>query len=770
MLLSWAIPKGPSLDPQVKRFAARVEDHPVEYGEFEGVVPDGNYGAGPMIVWDRGLWVPVEDPVQGLEKGKLLFELHGYKVRGRFTLVRTTRSDEQWLLIKKPDAFSDTNPDFEFNQRSVVSGRLLDEVGSRGSHALDLSGFPRSRIESRAPKLMLAESSREPFDRDGWIFELKYDGYRMAAVKTSKDTQLFYRSGREATELYPEIEQAVAALPADSAILDGELVVNDAGGKPSFNLLQQRSGLSRARDIARARIELPAVFFVFDLLGLDGHNLRRAPLVRRREFLRALLPDIGPLRFSDDVPGRGKALFARVDALGLEGVMAKDGQSAYEGKRSASWQKIKAERTGEFVVVGYKIQKDGTEGLGSLVLAVPRGDDLVAVGRVGSGFSEEQRKALYSSLEEARVDSCPCSPTPDEKDVCWVEPKWVATVRYRERLSSGALRFPVFEGWTRRSNEKPRQRPGSTPEKPAREEGAVPTVRVTHRAKVFWPEEGYTKGDLIDYYRAVWPWLSPYLKDRPVVLTRYPNGINGKSFFQKDTPDWTPEWIRRVRIWSEHAKREVDYSVVDSIESLTYLINSGSIPLHLWASRTEALGSPDWATLDLDPRGAPFGDVVCVANEIHRLCEAIEFPTYVKTTGSSGLHVMLPLGRTLTFGQARLFAEIVAKLVVERLPRIATLERNVSAREGRVYVDVLLNGHGKIIVSPFSVRPLPTAPVSMPILWSALTKTLTPGGFTIQNALDSLARGGDPLLGLLSDSPDIPRALERLSSWATPRG
>ncbi|MEM6531380.1 MAG: DNA ligase D [Myxococcota bacterium] len=763
VLVSWAVPKGPSLDPSEKRFAVHVEDHPLEYGDFEGVIPEGNYGAGPVILWDRGRWVPIEEPVAGMENGKLNFELYGYKVRGRFTLVKTTRGDNDWLLIKKPDQFALPNDEQSFSDRSVISGLTAEEVASGGRRHFELEEFPRGRIELRAPKVMLAETSRLPFDRKGWIFELKFDGYRLAAVKNREAVRLFYRSGNDATALYPEVVQAVEALPVEAAILDGEVVVNDATGRPSFNLLQQRSGLSRDRDVARARVELPAVYFAFDLLALNDHNLRGAVLLRRREILRELLPDAGPLRFSDDVVARGKALFAQVESLGLEGIVAKDGRSRYQGARSSSWQKVKAERIDTFLVVGYKIQKDGTEGLGSLVIAAWHGAELRYTGRVGSGFTEEQRKALYDALEASRASACPCVPVPPDKNVRWVDPKLLARVRYREWVASGVLRFPVFEGLVDASPESAFQlAPTPADELLDDAPSETPSVILTNPKKVFWPDEGYTKGDLVAYYRAVAPWLLPHLEDRPVVLTRYPDGITGKNFFQKDAPEWTPDWMRRVRMWSEHAEREIDYFVVDSVEALAYLANSGAIPLHVWASRVGALPKPDWATIDLDPKEAPFEHVVAIAREIHAICEAIEMPHYVKTTGSSGLHILIPLDGSLTHGQARSFAEILGRIVADRLPEIATLTRTLSERQGRVYVDTGQNGHGKLIVSPFSVRPVPGAAVSMPLRWGQVTRRLHPRRFTISNAIRYLEREGDALLAMFREAPDVVRALERL--------
>ncbi|MEO0813013.1 MAG: non-homologous end-joining DNA ligase, partial [Myxococcota bacterium] len=381
--------------------------------------------------------------------------------------------------------------------------------------------------------------------------------------------------------------------------------------------------------------------------------------------------------------------------------------------------------------------------------------------------SEEQRAGLEEALNRIRLERCPCETDPRESRIRWCEPRLTVHVRYREWRDGGHLRFPVFLGMSDQPSEAaqlPNDEIDQSPPPPVAEALADEPreVAITNRDKVFWPEAGYTKGHLIDYYREIAPWLLDYLRDRPVVLTRYPDGIAGKNFFQKDAPNWTPAWVRRVRMWSEHAHREIDYFVVDSAESLVYLANSGSIPLHVWGSKTKDLSRPDWSVIDLDPKDAPFEHVVRIARELHALCDAIELPSFVKTTGSSGLHILIPLGGALTFEQARGLAEVLGRIVVERLPELATLVRTVGDREGRVYVDTGQNGHGKLIVAPFSVRPLPGAPVSMPIRWSQVTKRLEPRRYSIKDATRFLNKHGDAMRDVLNERPDVLAALERL--------
>ncbi|MEO0459324.1 MAG: DNA ligase D [Myxococcota bacterium] len=770
VLLSWAVPKGPSLNPDDKRLAVRVEDHPLEYADFEGVIPDGNYGAGAVILWDRGRWEAIEDPVAGLRDGKLLFDLHGHRVRGRFTLVRTARDASHWLLIKKPDVYASADP--ELSDRSILSGLTTAEILSGGAKQFQIDDVPRAAVELRPPRMMLCETSQDAFDREGWIFELKYDGFRLAAVKVGDTTRLFYRSKNDATDRFPDIVQAVTALPVRSVVLDGEVTVLDDSGKPSFNLLQQRASLTRTRDIRASSVRLPATLFAFDLLALNDRNLRGETLTRRRSILRQLVPDAGPIRFSDDIAERGVAFFREVQRMGLEGVVAKDAQSAYEGRRSERWLKIKTGYSDPFIVVGYTSAKDGSDQIASIAVAAWDGESLRFAARVGTGFDERLRADFFHRLEHDRVTQCPCDPVPDETQVRWCEPREVVQVQYGRWTNSGHLWHPVFVQtldldpaavkWPSRSH------PASAMIEPAPQnhvDDRPREVPLTNRNKVFWPESGYTKSDLIDYYQRVSEWLLPYLDDRPVVLTRYPDGITGKSFFQKDAPEWTPQWVQRVRMWSEHAERDIDYFVVDSVESLTYLANSAAIPLHVWASRIERLGLPDWSLIDLDPKDAPFEHVVTIAREIYRVCKAIELPAFVKTTGSSGLHVMIPLGRTLTYEQSRTLAEIIARVVVARLPDISTLARSLSKREGRVYLDTGQNRHGQLMVAPFSVRPLPDAPVSMPLRWSQVTKRLHPRRFTIANAEPFLRREGDAMHEILEARPDVMSALNRLHEW-----
>ncbi|PYP20029.1 MAG: DNA ligase D [Gemmatimonadetes bacterium] len=777
VLRSWAVPKGPSPNRADKRLAVLVEDHPLEYGDFEGIIPEGNYGAGAVIVWDRGRWVPLEDPHEGLKKGKLLFELRGYKLHGKWTLVKLKKGEKEWLLIKEKDGY--VADDGALPPQSVLSGLTVEELkagANRAAPALELLArlkAPRRAVRPEEAEPMLAETRERPFTKPGWLFELKLDGYRVRAARHGGEAQLITRNGHDIAETFPEIARALAALPYDDVILDGELVVPDDAGRPSFQRLQNRARVSRALDVRRAAVETPALLYAFDLLAFAGYDLRPLPLERRKAVLEPIVPAVGPIKYLEHFATDGEALYAQVVTLGLEGIVAKKADAPYRAGRSPNWLKIRADRTDDFAVVGFTRPKGSRSGFGALDLGAYRDGKLVYAGRVGSGFTAAQLNDVSAALEQGiRPRPAFAGPAPQDPGHSWVEPTLVAEVRYKEWTDEGLLRQPVFmrfrddkpvtevailgAGGGERDLELPAE--STAPRAPLPKE-----VKFSNLDKVFWPDDGYTKGDLIDYYRAISPWLLPYLKDRPVVMTRYPDGITGKSFFQKDAPAFAPDWLRTERMWSEDTQREIDYFVCDDLESLLYLANLGTIPLHVWGSRTTSLEQPDWCILDLDPKEAPFTHVVTVAKAVKRLCDEIELPCFIKTSGSTGLHVLLPLGRQCTYEQCRQLGGLLARVIATQLPEIATITRQVGKRGARVYLDYVQNGHGRLLVAPFSVRPLPGAPVSTPLLWREVGPKLDIRRFTIRSVPARMQKlRDDPLLPVLDARPDLVAALERL--------
>ena len=783
VLLSWAVPKGPSPNQGDKRLAMMTEDHPLEYAEFEGVIPEGEYGAGSMIVWDRGVWVPLEDPHTGLEKGKLLFELRGHKLLGKWTLVKTRQSEKSWLLIKERDAYMDSERSTEdYPDDSIYSGLTVDEFARADELAeamagrLEGLGAKQRALVAKDATLMLASAEERPFTRKGWVFELKYDGYRLLAERSGREAHLGSRAGNDLTATFPEIARAVRGLPYEGLLLDGEVVVPDAEGRPSFGRLQGRGRILNRDDALKASVERPAIYHAFDILALEGFDLRSRTLLERKGILRDVLPSVGPIRYADHIAEQGQAMYEQVERMGLEGIVAKKADSPYRGGRSKSWLKIRTVRTEDFVVVGWTEPKGSRGGFGALHIARFEAEDLVYSGSVGTGFTDAALDEILTRLEGMQVAKCACDrgPVPKGKAHHWVRPELVVEVEYKELTEQGLARHPSFK---RFRTDKAASECRTDEAVPDATEVAVAepapvavveerTVPFTNLDKVFWPAEGYTKGDLIEYHRRVAEWMLPYLEDRPLVMTRYPDGIEGKSFFQKDAPPYAPDWFRRVTLWSEGSERELSYFVAEDLESLLYVINLGTIPLHVWSSRIETLALPDWCILDLDPKEAPFEDVVDIARKLHEVCEEISLPSFAKTSGSSGIHVLVPLGRQLTYEQSRTLGQLLARVVVAELPRVSTLARSPDRRDGKVYIDFVQNGHGRLLAAPFTVRPLPGATVSAPLHWREVNKRLAIADHTIASVPRRMRRlGEDPLRPVLDLEPDLLGALDRLTRW-----
>ena len=769
VLRSWAVPKGPSLDPEDKRFAALVEDHPLDYADFEGRIPDGNYGAGNVIVWDQGTYLELEDFAAGFSDGKLLFELNGHKLRGRFTLVRLKGKEntgKEWLLIKERDAWA--RPGAELTDDSVFSGLTvenLDDAESIEAALVDrLGGLtpPPPPTRSLVEEPMLATPS-EPFHRDGWLYEIKYDGYRLMIERQGDDVTLRSRRGVDLTSLFPEIVRCAAALPYREFAMDSEVVVLDGRGIPSFSRLQHRAALRGQAALARASMHDPVTCYAFDLLHACGRDLKGQPLTVRKDLLARMLPTAGPIRYSEHVEGNGVEAFEALTGIGLEGVVGKRADSPYRNGRSDDWRKVRARRSADFVVAGWTPVKSNPDDIGALALAEYRGGELVFCGRAGSGLGEANRREARERLASLKAGDA----LTEGVTYRWVDPALVCEVEFREYSGEGHLRHPVFVRF--RDDKKPTECVSTYDEPVVAEVDPEPEreVVVTNVDKVFFPEKNLTKGDLLHYYESIAPWMLPYLADRPLVLTRFPDGIHGKSFYQRDAPAFVPDWVTRKTLWSESAEREVHYFVVQNVESLVYLANMGAIPIHAWHSRITDLEHPDWCVLDLDPKDAPFAHVVDAAKAIKELLDEIDLPGFLKTSGASGLHILLPLARQLTHDQARTLGELLARVLVARRGDICTINRVVRQREGKVYIDYLQNGHGQLLVAPFSARAEVGASVSMPVKWSELTGRLGNSNHHLENAVARLKRMGDPMADLLTSVPDLDHALARLGERLT---
>jgi bifunctional non-homologous end joining protein LigD len=782
VLVSWAVPKGPSFDTREKRLAMHVEDHPVEYGSFEGVIPEGEYGAGTVVLWDRGTWTPATDPAQALKKGELKFELHGEKLAGKWVLVKIKGDDAKaWLLIKEKDEHARAASDFDVvsaRPESVVSGRGLAEVaaerdrlwhsksvGPRGEvnpggpaegdggerlRLADLGAAKRGPLPQTQP-LALAMVVEAPPDGDEWLHEIKHDGYRIVARLEEGEARLVSRNGKDWTKEFPEIARAVTRLPAGSALLDGEVAAVLPNGKTSFQALQQRGSTGAA----------PLVYFAFDLLHLDGWDLRQVRLEERKQVLRRLLAaGSSKLRLSDHVRGRGKAFFEQARQMGLEGVVSKRADSPYRDGRGGDWRKAKCRLTQEFVVGGWTRTSDGREAsIGALLVGFYDDGKLVYAGRAGSGLTEKVTADLLRRLEARRRKTPPFENPPPElkKGVSWAEPDLVAQVEFTEWTDEGRLRQPVFLGL--REDRDPKhvvlEKPGTV------EGGGVDTVaagrpwealrrhaaraigpdgepvadilgvRLTHPDRVYYPDLGFTKVDLAFYYVTIADAVLPYLDGRPLTLVRCPDGIGGESFYQKHPGHWTPPQVRRIAIPGESEQ----YLFVDSVPGLVALAQVGILEIHPWNSRASHLEQPDQVIFDLDPDEAlPFSKVAEAARRVRALLTDKGLLSFVKTTGGKGLHVCVPLVPKQDWQELEDFTRAVAQRLERDEPRMFTANMAKSARKGKVYVDYLRNVRGANAVGAFSTRAKPGAPVSFPVGWDELDRLSSPADITVAEA------------------------------------
>lgn len=788
-LESFAVPKGPSLDPEQKHLAVRTEVHPLEYVDFEDVIPDGNYGAGPMIVWDQGTVRYLDAPAEEqIKKGKLDFELAGHKLRGRFALVETGRREKppepNWLLLKKQDAFATPGRSIiEEEPHSVLSGLTVDELPERERVARKLEqaaaelGAPEGEVDAAALTPMLCADSGAELDDASRLYELKLDGARIVAERRGQQVILRYRNGGIATGSYPEIARALGALAETRLVVDGEIVAFDDVGRPSLERLLPRIQARRPLDVRRVVAQVPVVYVVFDVLQIGDRDLTGLPLSDRKSLLSRLVVGRGLLRALDHIERDGQALFDFCRERDLEGVVAKRAGSRYRPGpvRSGDWVKIKCQRDDELVVVGWVTGKGSRRQLGALELASFTGDRLVYRGKVGSGLDQSSLDLLEKRLGELEIDSSAVEgELPRESGTRhFVRPELVANVRYLGFTEEGRLREPVFRGV--RDDVAPAQCTVAPADElveraevePAEQASALEgRVRITHRDKVFWPADGYTKGDLCDYYAAVAPVLLPFLKGRPVVLVRYPDGIEGKSFFQWNAPPGTPSFVRTLELRDEEDPERHDKCVflVDDVDSLLHIANLGCIPIHVLASRERDLGQCDFLTIDLDIGEQPFRDAVVLALSLRELLDDIGLPGYPKTSGQSGLHVLLPLGPGVKFEVAKILVELVGRCLQLRHPEISTMERRVSERGARVYIDTGQTGRSRTIVAPYSVRARAGATVSTPLRWDEVHLALDPARFSMFNVLARLDEMGDPLAGLLDERPDVVEAVSRLEA------
>jgi bifunctional non-homologous end joining protein LigD len=759
VLKSWAVPKGPSLDPRQRHLAVETEDHPVEYGEFEGIIPAGEYGGGTVMIWDRGEWEPVGDPVRGLERGRLEFRLRGEKLAGQWRLVRMSGEGEQrnWLLLKSWDEAADRERDIcAARPLSVASGRTLEEIRDQGDAVWREGKVVRTGAEatsgrsggrSRPGKLepaRLPASSRRTLPRDlrpqlaqlvkripegpGWLHEIKLDGYRLLGQIDGGRVRLLTRRGQDWTPKLPRLQEALAALPLSSAILDGELVLLRPDGTTSFQALQ-----NALRDSDRGDV----VFFAFDLPYCEGWDLRDSPLVERKRLLRHLLGEAtnGKLvRYSDHVEGRGREFYQQACSRMLEGVISKRADSRYVSRRTRSWVKTKCVHRQEFVVVGYTSPAGERTGFGALLLGYHDDEGrLVSAGRVGTGFDQVTLERLDSRLRALRAEAPPLDVTPParlRRDAHWVRPELVAEVEFLEWTEDGSLRHPSFIGL--REDKPPeaivREQPSDPPRVSGRGERAaragtdsaiVASVRITNPDRVLYPQQGLTKVALARYWESVAEDALPHIAGRPLAVVRCPQGRERSCFYQKHVRERAPDGVRGVEI-SEKTKTE-PVIVVDDVQGLVGLVQLGVLEVHPWGSTLDRLEQPDRVVFDLDPGpDVEFEAVIEGARTVRRLLDRLDLQSFVKTTGGKGLHVVVPLRPRAGWDEVRAFARAVAQAVVRDEPERYVATMSKAKRPGRIFVDYLRNGRGATSIAAFSTRAREGAPVSVPLRWSEL--------------------------------------------------
>jgi bifunctional non-homologous end joining protein LigD len=856
VLKSWAIPKGPSMNPADKRLAMMVEDHPYDYKDFEGIIPEGNYGAGTVIVWDEGTYEPIEfqgDPqkaekhlLEQLRKGSLKITLHGQKLKGEFALVQIKSSeDNAWLLIKHNDKYA-TQTDVTKKDKSVQSGLKLEQVAKESTNEWvsnrKSSTSKKSSAAKKSPSRTTAATKKQPakkkvapatdelikkgkrqampsgiipmlatladssFDDKDWVFEIKYDGYRALSYLTGSDVTVMSRKDLSFNKKFPPVVEALKELGLE-AILDGEIVALNEEGRSDFQLLQQwqKNG------------EGELVYYVFDLLWLNGYNLMQLPLVERKQILQEILPEHPMIRYSDHIENKGTQFFKAATEQGLEGIMAKERDSAYTPKiRTRQWLKIKAVQQQEVVIAGFTETRGSRSHFGALVLGVYENNKLIYVGHTGSGFTEKSLAQIYKKLKPLIIDKPPFATKPKTNMPCtWVKPVLVAEVKFSEWTKDNILRQPIFMGLREDKNAKDVIKENAVHTDEAVEEGEaatrsskkqtspkMPTKTVKKKAvkrgtvnaatentflndtdkeqvvtidkkeltftnldKIYWPAEKYTKRDLINYYDRMAPFILPYLKDRPQSMNRHPNGINKPGFYQKDVSGGkVADWIVKHDYLSESDGETKQYLVCTDEASLLYMANLGCIEINPWHSTTKKPENPTWCVIDLDPGKISFDKVIEAAQVIKQLTDELEIDSYCKTSGSTGLHIYIPLGAAYDYDQSRQLAELIVTMAYNEMPSFTSLERSPAKRKNKLYLDYLQNRTIQTIAAPYSLRPKPGATASAPLHWEEVKKGLSIQDFTIENMYSRAKEVGDIFKPVLGKGINLKKVLGRINS------
>ena len=760
VLLSWAVPKGPSLVPGEKRLAVETEPHPLEYGSFEGTIAEGEYGAGHVEIWDHGTWQPEGDPRRDYERGRLSFSLAGERLKGAWHLVRTNggKDGKQWLLFKSRDAFAHAE-----GGGAQARERSEHAEGGGGAVAKRAAGArpPISRLTNVEPELATLVTAAP--EGDDWLHELKFDGYRLLARVEGGSVKLLTRSGLDWTAKMPSIARAFAKLELDKALLDGEVVALDAQGVSDFQALQNSLTAGREGDL---------VYYAFDLLHLNGEDLRTRPLSDRKSALTSLL-ERAPvsarrtLRLSEHVVGGGPEFFRKACELGVEGIVSKRADAPYRSGRGRDWLKVKCTKRQEFVIVGYTDPSGSRSHFGALLLAVATDDGLRYAGRVGTGFTEESLGELHRRLLPLARRSLELLHAPrgaDARGVHWVEPVLVAEVAFSSRTEDELLRHPTFLGLRddkearEVKTEHPEDTRAAVPPSVSPPRVSAPRTSgypLTHAEKVLYPEQGITKRELLEYYAVVAERMLPHVVNRPLTLVRCPEGYRKPCFFQKHPNKKVPEGIRSVAVREKDGK--APYSVIDDERGLFGLVQLGALEIHTWGSHADDPEHPDLLVFDLDPDpSVAFATVTASARELRDVFAAAKLESFVKTTGGKGLHVCVPIRPELTWDEAKEFCRRIAEDFADRHPDryVATVSK--AKRQGKIFIDYLRNARGATFIAPYSTRAREGATVALPLTWDELTDDFTPEDIGMKSVIARVMKGGeDPFARMAQLAPSL---------------
>jgi len=755
VLKSWAVPKGPSMNPKDKRLSIRTEDHPVKYLSFRGTIPKGNYGAGEMEIWDGGrfqIYGGKQDGAEAqLQKGNVKIEFFGKKLKGKFALVLTQRGtkENEWLLIKKKDRYA---TDLDYDAENFVSPQ--NKKGTQPK-------IKKINLEE-AISPMLATPAKKIFNDPEWIFELKWDGYRMLSHIMAANVSMYSRNGQSFDHKFSLLKKELETIPHD-VILDGEVVIVDKDGIPDFQKLQKYTPDTTVGVLR---------YYVFDMLHLNGHDTHSLPLAQRKSLIPEVLEGLGHVLYCDHIETLGKAFYEQAVNKGLEGVIAKKKNSVYvPGHRSEDWLKIKASDSIEAIICGYT--ESGGAPFGSLILGMFREGELSYVGNCGTGFSASAQRdllSLFQGLETGKVPF-PKSPNLKGRKPHWIIPELICEVKFSEWTKNGVLRHPSYKGLREdktlgeiTTSEKKNTLPKSKKKSDSILSINGVDVPITHPEKIYWPESGLRKYDLVDYYIKVSDTILPYLKDRPQSLHRHPNGINSKGFFQKDQEN-VPDWAETISLYSESADRDIEYLLCQNEATLLYMANLGCIELNPWNSRTSNLQNPDYTVIDIDPSDKnTFEQVIETALAAKEVLELAKIEGHCKTSGSRGLHVYIPLDAKYSYGEARDFTKLLCYYIEEKLPKLTSTKRPINDRKGKIYLDYLQNRRGQTLAATYCVRPKKGAPVSAPISWEELEKNIEIRDFTIHSMPRRLQKIGDLFEPVLGEGIHMEEALLNLGN------